>query len=141
MVTIPGLTTSNVASESMAYFEAVQRTMENLTRTISKLRDVDMRRKLKDCQGPRTQSFQHLRRFIEGDKVWYQPLNGNYWFGPAAVLCQRGQSVWLHTHGDTKKVAACCVNPFELVDREKMKDESQESAEKRHIIIDVVFKS
>ena len=27
--------------------------------------------------------------------------------GPAAVLCQRGQSVWVHTNGDIRKVAAC----------------------------------
>ena len=50
--------------------------------------------------------------------MWYQPLNGNAWFGHAAVLCQRGASVWLHSKGDIKKVAACRVKPYELVDRE-----------------------
>ena len=34
-VTIPGLTTSNVATESMTDSEAVQRTMENLTKIVS----------------------------------------------------------------------------------------------------------
>ena len=77
-----------------------------------------MRKKLKECQGIRTQAYQHMRDYIEGDKVWYQPLNGNSWLGPASVLCQRGQSVWIHTNGDIKKVAACKVKPFELVEIE-----------------------
>ena len=77
-----------------------------------------MRKKLKECQGIRTQAYQHMRDYIEGDKVQYQPLNGNSWLGPASVLCQRGQSVWIHTNGDIKKVAACKVKPFELVEVE-----------------------
>ena len=33
------------------------------------------------------------------------------------MICQRGQFVWLHTHSDLKKVAACRVKPFKLIDR------------------------
>ena len=98
--------------------EALQRTIETLNRTVSEFREADMKRKLKECQGIRTQAYQHLGDYIEGDRVWYQPMNGNSWLGPAAVLCQRGQSVWLHMNGDIKKVAACKVKPFELIDRE-----------------------
>ena len=98
--------------------EAVQRTMETLNKTTLEFCEADMRRKLKECQGLRTQAYQHIGDYIEGDKVWYQPLNGNSWLGPAAVLCQRGQSVWLHTSGDIKKAAACKVKPYELIDRE-----------------------
>ena len=58
-VTIPGLTTGNVATESMSDSEAVQRTMENLTKIISEFREADMRKKLKDCQRLRTQAYQH----------------------------------------------------------------------------------
>ena len=57
-----------------------------------------------------------MRDFVEGDRVWYQPLNGNSWLGPASVLCQRGQSVWIHTNGDIKKVAACKTKPYELLE-------------------------
>ena len=46
----------------------------------------------------------------------------NSWLGPPAVLCQRGQSVWLHTNGDIKKVAACKVKPHELVDKKENKE-------------------
>ena len=84
-----------------------------------------MRRKLKECQGLRTQAYQHIGDYVEGDKVWYQPLNGNSWLGPAAVLCQRGQSVWIHTNGDIRKVAACKTKPYELIDRESKEYKQQ----------------
>ena len=85
-----------------------------------------MRKKLKECQGIRTQAYQHMRDYIEGDKVWYQPLNSNSWLGLASVLFQRGQSVWLYTNSDINKVAACKVKPYELNDIENLKD-SQDS--------------
>ena len=117
-VTLPGLTTRNESTEIMTDCDAVQRTMENLNRTVSEFREADMKRKLKECQGILTQAYQHLGGYMEGDKVWYQPLNGNSWLGPAAVLCQRGQSVWVHTNGDIRKVAACKVKPYELINQE-----------------------
>ena len=82
--------------------EAVQKTIENMTRIISEFREADMRQKLKDCQKFRTQANQHLGQYIEGDLVWFQHFNGNTWLRPTAVLCHRGQSVWIHTHGDMK---------------------------------------
>ena len=56
--------------------------------------------------------------------MWYQPFNGYSWLGPVAVLCQRGQSVWVHTVGDIKKVASCKVKTFQLVERNSIKDSS-----------------
>ena len=102
-MTLPGLTAGNKATESITNSEAVQRTMQLLAQTTHEFREADMRKKLKECQGLRTQAYQHMRDYVEGDKVWYQPLNGNSWLGPASVLCQRGQSVWIHTNGDIKK--------------------------------------
>ena len=78
---------------SMTDCEAVQRTMENLNKTVAEFREADMKKKLKECQGLRTQAYQHLESYIERDKVWYQPINENSLLGPAAVLCQRGHSV------------------------------------------------
>ena len=46
------------------------------------------------------------------------------------VVCQRGQSVYLHTHSDLKKIAACRVKPFELVDQD------EESASKEVMLED-----
>ena len=92
-VMIPGLTTGNLAMESMTDSEAVQRTMENFMRITSEFRESDMRKKLKDCQDVRITDYQHHKDYVEGDKVWFQPLNGNAWIGPALVVTQRGQSV------------------------------------------------
>ena len=36
------------------------------------------------------------------------------------------KSVWIHMNGDIKKVAECKVKPFQLVDRESIKDVSKE---------------
>ena len=66
-------------------------------------------KKLRDCQNLRVRDYQYCRNYVEGDKVWFQPLNGNAWIGPALVVTQRGQSVYLHTHGDLKNIAACKV--------------------------------
>ena len=89
-----------------------------------------MRRKLKECQGIRTQGYQHIGHYVEGDRVWYQPMNGNSQLGPTAVLCQRGQSVWLHTNGDIKKAAACKVKPYELIDRESDEYKDKKASKK-----------
>ena len=62
-------------------------------------------------------------------------MNGNSLLGPAAVLCQRGQSVWLHTNRDIKKVAACKVKPYELVDR-KENDGKYEEVPKKVMLED-----
>ena len=42
--------------------------------------------------------------------------------GLVMVLCQRGQSVWLHTHSDLKKIVVCRVKLFELVSRDELKE-------------------
>merc|ERR1712239_74197 len=117
--------------ESLTDSETVQRTMELLAKTTQEFREDDMRKKLNECQGLRTQAYQNIRDYVEGDRVWYQPLNGTFWLGPISVLCQRGQSVWIHTNGDIKKVAACKTKPYELLDMESPEypkpPESQES--------------
>ena len=76
-VTLPGLATGNEATESMTDCEAVQRTIETLNRITSEFCEADMRRKLKECQGIRTQAYKHIGDYVEGDKVWYQPMNDN----------------------------------------------------------------
>ena len=67
----------------------------------------------------RVRDYQHRRDYVEGDKVWFQPFNENAWIGPPLVVTKRGQSVYLHTHGDLKKIAACRVKPYELVNTDK----------------------
>ena len=83
----PGLATGNIATESLADAKAVQRTMENLAKIMAQFCETEMRQKLKDCQEFWTSSSNHNGGFIEGDKVWFQPLNITSWLGPAAVVC------------------------------------------------------
>ena len=59
-ITLRGLNTGNVATESMSDAKAVQKTMENLTRTTAEFCETEMRQKLKDCQGYRLQAYQHV---------------------------------------------------------------------------------
>ena len=92
-----------------------------------------MRRKLKECQSIHIQEYQHPGDDLEGDKVWFQPLNGNALLGPAAVVCQQGQSVYLHTHGDLKKITACRVKLFELVERD---EESASSKPNKDVMLE-----
>ena len=53
-------------------------------------------------------------------------MQWNSWIRPAVVLCQQGQSIWLHKNGDIKRVAACKVKPYKLVDREAIQENSKE---------------
>ena len=64
-------------------------------------------------------AHQHQGLYLEGDKVWYQNKDGKSWCGPAVVHCQKGRSVCIHLIGEMKKVAACKVNPYELVERDQ----------------------
>ena len=97
--------------------EAVRRKMEKLMRIKSEFCESDMSRKLRDCQDVCVNEYQHRGNYNKGDKVWFQPLN--VWLRPAAVVCQQGKSVYLHTHSDLKKIAACNVKPYQLIDRDE----------------------
>ena len=82
-----GLTMRIQLTKSITDTKAVQHNMETFNILVAEFCDADMRRKLKECQGIRTQAYQHIGDYVEGEKVWYQPLNGNSWLGPVVVLC------------------------------------------------------
>ena len=63
-ITLPGLTTGNVATESVSDSDAVQKMMENLTKITAEFRETEMIQKLKDCQGYRVQAYQHAAQYI-----------------------------------------------------------------------------
>merc|ERR1712112_811995 len=88
-------------------------------------RETEMRNKLKDCQDIRTRSYQHIGKYTVGDKIWYQHKDGNAWLGPAEVIFQKGNSIFIYNNGDIKKVAMCRAKPYELQTR-KNEHESQE---------------
>ena len=49
-VTIPGLTMGNEVTESTTDLEAVQHTLEMITKTLTEFHKADIRKTLKDCQ-------------------------------------------------------------------------------------------
>ena len=57
-VTVPGLTTRNVATESKTNSKAVRRMMENLVKITSKFCESDMTQKLKECQNICVREYQ-----------------------------------------------------------------------------------
>ena len=124
-VSLPGLTMGNIATESVSDAECVKRIMERLSKTVSEFREIDMKRELKDCQRLRVMQYQRRRPFIQGDKVWYQQKDSAAWFGPAEVHSQQGQSVWIYSMGDIRKVAACKVKPFDIDQFEENPQDSQ----------------
>ena len=58
-ITLPGLTTGNMDTESMTDAEAMQKTIERIQKTVSMFREADMRKKLRDCQDNGVRSYQH----------------------------------------------------------------------------------
>ena len=113
-VTLPGLTMGNVATESASEAECVKKIMERLSKVVTDFREVDMKKKLNECQRIRVMQYQHRRPYTQGDRVWYQPKDSNAWLGPAEVHSQQGPSVWIHSMGDIKKVAVCRVKPYDI---------------------------
>ena len=92
---IPGLAMGNVATESMTDAEAVKKIMENLTKTIVEFREVDVKKKLKECQRVKVMAYQHQGPYKEGDKVWHQNKVSKSECAPAVVHCQKGPSGYI----------------------------------------------
>ena len=135
-VSIPGLTMGNEGSESLTDAEAVNKIMETIHKVTKEFREAETKVKLKDCQGIRVRSYQHQGNYIAGDKVWYQYKDGNAWHGPAEVIYQKGNAVFIHSNGDVKKVAACKIKPYELKERTEEKKEANRDEEKCPEIIE-----
>ena len=57
--------------------EAVQKVMERLLKTQEEFRKAEVRAKLNDCQMVRVRGYQHLDKYVEGDKGRYQNQDSN----------------------------------------------------------------
>merc|ERR1711889_24350 len=134
-VSIPGLTMGTEGSESLTDAEAVNKIMETIHKVTKEFREAETKVKLKDCQGIWVRSYQHQGNYIAGDKVWYQYKDGNAWHGPAEVIYQKGNAVFIHSNGDVKKVAACKVKPYDLNQRTEEEKEANNDEEKSPEII------
>ena len=104
-VTIPGLSTANLASESVTEAEAVRNVMDRMRKMVEEFRTTEMKKKLGDCLNLKSYKYQHQKPYQNGDEVWYQNKDSNAWSGPAFVICHEGNSVWIRAEGDIKKAA------------------------------------
>merc|ERR1711895_363466 len=130
-----GLTMGNEGSESLIDAEEVRKIMETIHKVTKEFREAETKVKLKDCQGIRVRNYQHQGKYIAGDKIWYQYKDGNAWHGPAEVIYQKGNSVFIHSNGDVRKIAACKAKPYDLKERtEEEKEESNEQEKPPEII-------
>ena len=129
-VSIPGLTLDTEGSENFTDAEAVSKTMETINKVTRKFREAEPNAELKNCQGIRARSHQHQGNYIAGDKVWYQYKDGNAWHGPAEVIYQKGNAIFIHGNGDVKKIAACKVKPYDLKERIEKENNPNNDEEK-----------
>ena len=129
-VTIPGLTMGTEGSESLTDAEAVNRIMETIHKVTKEFREAETKAKLKDCQGIWVRSYQHQGNYIARDKVWYQYKDGNAWHGPAEVIYQKGNAIFIHSNGDVKKIAACKIKPYDLRERTEEENDPKDDEEK-----------
>merc|ERR1711873_66339 len=60
--------------------------------------------------------------------------DGNAWHGPAEVIYQKGNAVFIHSNGYVKKVAACKVKPNDLKERTEEEKEAKNDEESPEII-------
>ena len=104
-VTIPGLTTGNVATESVTEAEAVKNTIDRMRKLVEEFRTADMNKKLKECLNMKVFKYQHKKPYKQGDEVWYQYKDSKAWTGPAEVICHDGNMIWIKAGGNIKKVA------------------------------------
>merc|ERR1712240_834030 len=129
-VSIPGLTKGTEGSESLTDAEAVNRIMETIHKVTKEFREAETKVKLKDCQGIRVRSYQHQGNYIAGDKVWYQYKDGNACHGPAEVIYQKGNAIFIHSNGDVKKIAACKIKPYDFKERTEEENDPKDNEEK-----------
>jgi len=116
-VVIPGLTTGNLATESMFDSEAVKKIVDRTYKAIETFREKEYGRKLEGCLKERKKDFQKIR-YTKGDEVFVQKRDTKSWSGPVKVFCHEGVNVWLWNNGELIKVNQCKVIPHRLLLRE-----------------------
>ena len=103
---IPGVSTGNLATESMHDSEAVQRIMERHTEVTKAFRETEFLSKISRAAGQQNRIFNNVR-YEQNDLVFYQEKDGKRWCGPVRVQAHRGREVWLWANGSLKNVSEC----------------------------------
>ena len=105
----PGISTGNVATESMYEDEAVRKTMEKHFEITKEFREIEFKTKIYKAMDARMKGFENM--VIEkDDKVFYQTNHEKAWLGPAKVLDVDKNWIFAAGNGDVEKVPKCNVN-------------------------------
>ena len=112
-VTIPGISTGNIAMESMFDSEAVKRVMERHHEVMKEFREIEYSTKLKKAAVQQNKKFKEIK-YEEDDWVFYQGKDKKAWNGPVRVHAHRGRDVYVFANGNLKKIADCKVQPYRV---------------------------
>ena len=104
----PGISTGNIATESMYEDEAVRKTMEKHFEITKEFREIEFGSKIDKAMDARMKGFEDMV-IQKDDKVFYQTNNEKAWLGPAKVLDVDKNWIFVAGNGDIKKVPKCNV--------------------------------
>jgi hypothetical protein len=110
-VVYPGVTTGNIATESVFTSDSIKAIMENHHKVTKAFREAEYSSKLEKASKVVARPFSKTT-LEEGDWVFYQDLMKPAWLGPVKVFVHHGENVWVWAHGDLKKVAKCKVQLY-----------------------------
>ena len=104
----PGISTGNVATESMYKYEAVRKAMEKHFEISKEFREIEFGSKIDKAMNARMKGFENMV-IQKDDMVFYQTNNEKAWLGPAKVMDVDKNWVFIAGNGDIKKVPKCNV--------------------------------
>ena len=103
-----GISTGNVATESMYEDEAVRKAIEKHFEISKEFREIEFGSKIDKAISARMKGFENMV-IQKDDMVFYQTNNEKAWLGPAKVMDVDKNWVFIAGNGDIKKVPKCHV--------------------------------
>ena len=105
---MPGLTSGNLATESLYDDEAVRQIMERHHEITKEFRQAEFTKKLERAKKTRSKGYEDTI-LKEGDIVFYQHQGRKAWLGPVKVFAVKKNAVFIFTNGSIRKVPRCNV--------------------------------
>ena len=107
-VVFPGISTGNIATESLYDDEMVRSIMERHRVIMKEFREQEFSRKLDIASKTRSRGYED-EIVKEEDLVFYQVEKKKAWLGPVKIFAIKGNSVFLFANGSMRKIPRCNV--------------------------------
>merc|ERR1712237_88344 len=107
-IVLPGLTSGNVATESLYDYESIRRIMERHHEMTTEFRQAEFTKKLRKAKDTRSKGYEDTI-LKEGDTVFYQNKGKKTWLGPEKIFAVQKNLVYIISNGSIKKVPRCNV--------------------------------